>query len=220
MLAMSFAMPVYGEGKERNRSCHRKSECSEKIAQCQSIPLFKCDHIFEKMLSDKEFADSVGLPRKTVKNLQKEFQNLRDKEKDLQGKKVQAQREQMKLTVELLASFSASSNTLQSAEKESTTSSDELRRKLEEAFAVIESLQHEKNLIFIDRMVLLRENLTDEQLLKARDFSRKYVQRRKHARKGKSEQIDKEDRENRSDRKNKKKREDKKDAKNRDSAEE
>ena len=192
---LSFVVLARGEGTDAGPISGRRPAGSVAMEARQSAHYRRPMRIFEKMLSDKGFVKDIGLSDEAVKNLQKNFEMFRDKEKDLQGKKMKAQREQMKLMAEAMASFSPMTNAAASTGKASFLPADKLRKKLLSSFVETEAIQHELNLLAVDRMMLIRENLTDEQLVKASDSIHKHLDEQKRHVKERKERFLKRQRE-------------------------
>ena len=117
--------------------------------------------IFARMLSRPEFISSLGLPEETVKKLTEGLKTIDDQE--------QALRE------ELNKLRGSQAEALAALMSDRTKTGDEIRQ----AATKIDELQGKIFGLGIDRMLLIRDNLTDEQIKQAGDLVKKNFESRR-----------------------------------------
>lgn len=177
LLAWGVAFPSQGQGTEEAGLARRKGMDHVASPSRQFAAPMRTFRVFERMLSNHEFVEKVGLSEEAVKNLENGFAKITEKEKDLQGKRGQLQKEQMERLAAVLASCPASTNGAPAKE----SNLGKLKEELETAFLKSEAIQHELNVLTVERIMLIRENMTDEQLSKASDYVRHRVNKQRRS---------------------------------------
>lgn len=118
--------------------------------------------LFYRMLERPEFISKLGLPEEKVKILQEGFKKIADEESEL----IKHRSELLKKNSELITEFMAD-----------RTKTPEV---LEQSFAEIEALQVKMSKLSVDRMVIIRDNLDEEQIKNARESVKtQFEERRK-----------------------------------------
>ena len=117
--------------------------------------------IFMRMLSRPEMMKELGLPEETVAKLTEGLKKLEEQEKALREERENL----MKAQADLMASLMS----------DRTKNGDDVRKSIAE----IEALQGKLFAINIDRMLLVRDNLTDEQIKQASELVKKRFESRR-----------------------------------------
>lgn len=118
--------------------------------------------IFYRMLERPEFISKLGLPEEKVKALQEGFKKVADEEAEL----MKQRSELLKKNSELIAEFM--SDRTKTAEV------------LETSFAELEAIQVKMSKLTVQRMIIIRDNLDEEQIKQARESVKtQFEERRK-----------------------------------------
>ncbi len=133
----------------------------ERNRRMMPYPMDARGPLFAKMLSDADFLKELNLPEEVAKNLTEGLAKLTEKEGNLQGKR----RETMRAQAELLAGLLSDRG----------KSAEEAKKVLEEQ----EKVQKELNELMIDRLILIRDSLTDEQIKQASELVKEQFEKRR-----------------------------------------
>ena len=117
--------------------------------------------IFARMLARPEFIKELGLPEETITKLTEGLKKLDEQEKALREEREKL----LKVQADLMASLMS----------DRTKTGDEVRK----AAADIEAVQNKLFGINIDRMLIVRDNLTDEQIKQATEQVKKNFEKRR-----------------------------------------
>ncbi len=119
------------------------------------------DLIFARMLSRPEVIKELGLPEETVAKLTEGLKKIDEQERALRDELEKLRRSQMEMLATLMS--------------DRTKTDEEVRA----ASAKFEELQGKIFNLGIDRLLLIRDNLTDEQIKQAREQVRKNFELRR-----------------------------------------
>ena len=126
-----------------------------------SHPMESRGPIFAKMLSDADFLKELNLPEDIAKTLTENLVKLNEKESNLQEKRRAAMRSQTELLAGLLS--------------DRNKTAEEAKKVLEES----EKCQKELSELMIDRLILIRDTLTDDQIKQASELVKKRFEERR-----------------------------------------
>ncbi len=118
--------------------------------------------IFMRMLSRPEFIKGLGLPEETVTKLTEGLAKIDEQEKALREEREKL----MKAQAEMMAALMS----------DRTKTGEEVRQSI----AAIEALQGKLFSLNIDRMLVVRDNLTDEQIKQASELVKKRFESRRN----------------------------------------
>ncbi len=118
--------------------------------------------IFMRMLSRPEFIKGLGLPEETVTKLTEGLTKIDEQEKALREEREKL----MKAQAEMMAALMS----------DRTKTGEEVRQSI----AAIEALQGKLFSLNIDRMLVVRDNLTDEQIKQASELVKKRFESRRN----------------------------------------
>ena len=117
--------------------------------------------MFARMLARPEFVKNLGLPEEVAEKISTGLKEIDAKEKELMTKRM----ELLKAQTDMMAALMA----------DRTKNGDEARK----ATADLEALQVQISSLNIDRMLLIRDNLSDDQIKQAREQVKKDFQNRR-----------------------------------------
>ncbi len=117
--------------------------------------------MFARMLSRPEFVKNLGLPEEVAEKVSTGLKEIDTKEKELMTKRA----ELLKAQTDMMAALMS----------DRTKNGDEARQ----ATADLEALQVQISSLNIDRMLLIRDNLSDDQIKQAREQVKKDYQSRR-----------------------------------------
>ena len=117
--------------------------------------------IFMRMLTRPEFIQGLGLPEETVAKLTEGMKKIEEQEKALREERDKL----MKAQTEMMATLMS----------DRSKTGDDVRKSIEE----IEAVQSKLFALNIDRMLVVRDNLTDEQIKQAGELVKKRFEARR-----------------------------------------
>ena len=117
--------------------------------------------IFMRMLTRPEFIQGLGLPEETVAKLTEGMKKIEEQEKTLRAERDKL----MKAQTEMMATLMS----------DRTKTGDDVRKSIAE----IEAVQSKLFALSIDRMLIVRDNLSDEQIKQAGELVKKHFEARR-----------------------------------------
>ena len=117
--------------------------------------------MFARMLSRPEFVKNLGLPEEVAEKVSSALKEIDSKEKEFQAKRM----ELLKAQTDMMAALMS----------DRTKTGEEARK----AIADLEALQVQISSLNVDRMLVIRDNLSDEQIKQASEQVKKNFQSRR-----------------------------------------